>query len=46
MGLFHIKDEEVTLNPFLLGDKNIENIKKHLSYNEIKKANISITKKQ
>lgn len=46
MGLFRIKDEDVTLNPFLLGDKNVENIKKHLSYNEIKNSNISITKKQ
>lgn len=45
LGLEKISDDKINLTPFLLGDKNIENIKKYLSYEEIKKANISLTKK-
>lgn len=44
LGLKHIKDTKVNLTPFLLGNKNIENIKKYLDYSDIKKANISICK--
>lgn len=44
LGLTKIKDSEVNLTPFLLGNKNIENIKKYLSYEEIKKANITLVK--
>lgn len=44
IGLSHIEDTKVNLTPFLLGEKNIENIKKYLSYEDIKKANISLTK--
>ncbi len=40
LGIYPIKDEDVTLIPELLGNKNIENIKKYLDYNEIKEANI------
>lgn len=46
MGLKKIADKDVNLTPHLLGNKNIENIKKYLDYNDIKKANISITKKE
>lgn len=42
LGLEHIQDDKINLTPFLLGNKNIENIKKYLTYDEIKKANISI----
>ena len=45
LGLQQIKDTNVNLTPFLLGTKNIENIKKYLDYDEIKKANISIVEK-
>lgn len=44
IGLMPIKEDKVNLTPFLLGDKNIQNIKKYLSYEEIKSANISLTK--
>lgn len=44
LGSTKIKDSEVNLTPFLLGNKNIENIKKYLSYEEIKKANITLVK--
>lgn len=44
MGLEKVEDTKVNLTPFLLGTKNIENIKKYLNYDEIKKANISIYK--
>ena len=44
LGLTIIKDNKVNLTPFQLGDKNIENIKKYLSYEEIKKANVSLAK--
>lgn len=42
LGLIQIPDDKVNLTPFLLGTKNIENIKKHLTSEEIIKANISI----
>ena len=41
LGLFKINPLEVSLIPELLGDKNINNIKKYLDKNDIKKANIS-----
>lgn len=37
-----IDDDKVILNPYLLGDKNIQNIKKYLNDKEIKEANISL----
>ena len=37
-----IKDSKVILNPYLLGDKNIQNIKKYLDDKEIKEAHISL----
>lgn len=37
-----IKPEDVILIPRLLKDKNIDNIKKHLDYKEIKKRNIKL----
>lgn len=40
LGLEIIKPEEVTLIPELLGNKNINNIKKHLDEKEIAQANI------
>ena len=40
LGLTKISPLEVCLIPELLGDKNINNIKKYLDYNDIKKANI------
>lgn len=42
IGLEKIKDSKVNLTPFLLGKKNIENIKKYLDYSDMKNANISI----
>lgn len=42
LGLEKIIDSNVNLTPFLLGDKNIENIKKYLDYVEISKSNISL----
>ncbi len=35
-----INDDKVILNPYLLGNKNINNIKKHLDNKEIKEANL------
>lgn len=40
LNLEHIRVEDVTLIPELLGVKNIENIKKYLNDDEIKEANI------
>lgn len=37
-----IDDDKVILNPYLLGDKNIQNIKKYLDDKEIKEAHISL----
>lgn len=37
-----INDDKVILNPYLLGNKNILNIKKYLDDKEIKEANISL----
>ena len=42
LGLNYVDGENVNLNPSLLGDKNIENIKKYLDKNEIKKAHINL----
>lgn len=41
LGLSKINPLDVQLVPELLGDKNINNIKKHLDKDDIKKANIS-----
>ena len=41
LGLSKINALDVCLIPELLGDKNVNNIKKYLDKNEIKKANIS-----
>lgn len=46
LGLKKIKPEDVTLIPELLGDKNIDNIKKYLDEKEIKKANIKFIKEE
>lgn len=46
LGLCKINDIDVNLTPYLLGRKNIENIKKYLDYSEIKKANISLNPDQ
>lgn len=43
LGLNRVQDNKVNLTPLLFGEKNIENIKKYLSYEEIKKANISLS---
>ena len=40
LGLKQINPFDVCLNPELLGDKNIDNIKKYLDKNDIEKANI------
>ena len=45
LGLFKINPLEVCLVPELLGELNINNIKKYLDSNDIKKANISFLKK-
>ena len=42
LGLNRINDIDVNLTPYLLGKKNIENIKKYLNYTDMKKANISL----
>ena len=42
--LKHIDSKNVTLIPELIGDKNINNIKKYLSENDIKKAHIKFKK--
>lgn len=39
-GMNRIDEDKVCLNPYLLGEKNILNIKKYLDKKEIKKANI------
>ena len=44
LGLSRIKPQEVCLLPELLGDKNINNIKKYLDENDIKAANIKFIK--
>ena len=44
LGLSKINPLDVCLIPELLGDKNINNIKKYLDSNDIKKANISFLK--
>ena len=45
LGLTKIKALDVCLIPELLGEKNINNIKKYLDRNDIKKANIKFIKK-
>jgi len=40
LGLHYIKDTKVQLTPHLLGEKNIENIKKYLDKSEIQKSHI------
>lgn len=45
LGYKKVNPEDVKLMPELLGEKNISNIKKHLSSNEIKKANIKFIKR-
>ena len=42
MGLEKVQDIDVNLTPFLLGNKNINNIKRYLDSKDIKEANISI----
>lgn len=37
-----VDDDKVILTPYLLGEKNIQNIKKYLDDKEIKEANISL----
>ncbi len=44
LGLCKINPLDVSLIPELLGDKNINNIKKYLDNNDIKKSNISFLK--
>ena len=44
LGLYKINPLDVCLIPELLGDKNVNNIKKYLDYNEIKNANIKFLK--
>ena len=44
LGLHKINPLNVCLVPELLGDKSVNNIKKHLSYEEIKRANIKFKK--
>ena len=44
LGLSKINPLDVCLIPELLGDKNVNNIKKYLDKNDIKKANISFIK--
>lgn len=46
LGLNKINDVDVNLTPYLLGKKNIENIKKYLDYSDIKQANISLNPDQ
>ena len=46
LGLDKINPLDVCLIPELLGDKNINNIKKYLDKNEIEKANIKFTNKK
>ena len=44
LGIKHINSKEVKLIPELLGEKNILNIKKYLTPNDIRKANIKFIK--
>ena len=44
LGLSRIKPQEICLLPELLGDKNINNIKKYLDEDDIKAANIKFIK--
>lgn len=44
LGLKHIEPKNVTLIPELLGDKNINNITKYLSKNDIEKSHIKFKK--
>ena len=44
LGLKKIPDDKIMLTPSLLGDKNIQNIKKYKTIKEIKKLNIRINK--
>lgn len=44
LGIKHINPKEVKLIPELLGEKNIVNIKKYLTPNDIRKANIKFIK--
>lgn len=46
LGLNKINDVDVNLTPYLLGKKNIENIKKYLDYSDMKQANISLNPDQ
>ena len=46
LGINKIADIDVNLTPYLLGSKNIENIKKRLDYADMKKANISLNPDQ
>lgn len=45
MGLEKINDSDVNLTPFLLGKKNVQNIKKFLTYEEIVNAHITLSNK-
>lgn len=40
LSIYKIQDDEVTLTPYLLGEKNINNIKKYLDDKDMKEANI------
>ena len=44
LGIKHINPKEVKLIPELLGEKNIVSIKKYLTPNDIRKANIKFIK--
>lgn len=44
LNLKKIDDDKVVLVPKLLGDKNINNIKKYLDKKEIEEANITLWK--
>ena len=46
LDLYKINPLDVCLIPELLGDKNINNIKKYLDKNDIEKANIKFTNKK
>lgn len=43
LGINRITEDKVNLTPLLLGEKNIENIMKYLSYEDMKKSNISLS---
>ena len=42
LDLARVDDTKVNLTPYLLGTKNVENIKKYLTYEEMKEQNISL----